>query len=151
MATEVKDKTIFDSKEFEVNKVEDVASLTYKDDKVFVANAPFELDDLKKLEDYKKQYIKEATSIAVDKAIQVLKKDSNIDRVIAKVPFTTSSKGSVEISIDREKTFRVPGEENKTVTKPKVTTIVTEPYNKLSKNYMLKIEESISVALSKNK
>lgn len=151
MATEVKDKTIFNIKDFVLEKVDDTASLSYKDDKVYVTNAPFDLEDLKKLEDYKKEYIREATNVAVDKAIEVLKKDSNIEKVIAKVPFTTSNKGSVEIAIDREKTFRVPGEENKTVTKPKVTTIVTEPYNKLSKNYMLKIEESISTALSKSK
>ena len=139
------------SANFEEVRADGTVSLSCTEDSLYVKNAPVSKAVLKEVEEYRSQYLENVTQRATDEAINIFKSDKNIDRVILTAPYTTSGRGSVNVSIDREKCIRLPGKGNDTITKPKITTIVNEPYNKVTKRSIYRYEQAISKALEGKK
>lgn len=139
---------MFDKAKFKREKVGNQVTFKYEDDSVYTSKSEIDVDTLKKVEDYRNRYAKAATTIAAELAKDTMQKEKDVDKVVLEAPFTTSAKGGIEVTVDRSKTF--PGVNGKEpVTKSKITTIITDPYCKVSKKYVKDLEADLTKVLLK--
>lgn len=142
---------MFDQSKFKSNVVANTANLVYDDSEAFKANSPVPVKVAKEYESYKKSYIENAAHIAEEQAIKLLKKDSNLERVIVQFPFTTSGNGMINVKIDRSRKYHVPSTDGKSteVFMPAVEVGVKDTSSKLAKSKVKAIKQRIDAALSK--
>lgn len=139
---------------FEVVKVGEVATLTYKDEDAFFANTDLDANTLKEVDKYRKNYINTALEKAGSEALEVMKKDKGIKTVEVSFPIGVSKQNSLNVEVLKEKEVRVPGETNadgslKTITKPAIRVKVKDSNFKASKTSIRKWEDSLKEALYK--
>lgn len=139
---------MFDKSKFEKTEVGGTVNLTYKDEDAFKNGTEIPFKTMKEVEAYKAEYLEKATEIAVAESKAIMEKNSKINKVIVNFPYTTSKRGSVDISVDRSKTY--PGMNGSDpVTKSKVTALVTDPINKVSKSRIKEFETELTKVLLK--
>lgn len=144
----------FDKSKLNSNKVGNIVTLNYEDDTVFKNGTDISLKTLKEVEDYKSQYVKQATEFAARHAKDLLLKDKNTEKVIFELPFSTSKKGELKVTVDRSKTYpgmKDPktGEQRPPVTKSKITVMVNEPSCKVKKDTINSLQAELTEALIK--
>lgn len=124
--------------------------VNYNNQDVYKENAGVDLDTLKKVEKFRSEYLEQATNLASEEAKSIMEKDKDVNKVIATFPYTASAKGSLEVVVDRSKTF--PGVNGSDpVTKSKITVIVNDPVNKVSKSKIRALESTLTEALISGK
>lgn len=144
----------FDKSNLKSTKVGNVVTLQYTDENVFKNGTDISFKTLKEVDDYKSQYIEQATEFAAKHAKDLMLKDKNTEKVIFEIPFSTSKRGELNVSVDRSKTY--PGmydsKTNKQLpptTKSKITVTVKEPTLKVNKNNVKALEAELTSALVK--
>jgi hypothetical protein len=119
---------------------------TYEDKDVFKNGTDISAKTLKAVEDYRNEYLEKATDFAKVEAEAEMKKNKKIEKAVFNFPFSTSARGELNINIDRSKTY--PGMNGgDPVTKSKITVVVKDPYNKVSKKYIKDLEDELTKTL----
>lgn len=139
---------MFDKSKFESTEVNGVVNLTYNDENVFKNGTDIPFKTMKEIDDYRAQYLDNATHLAAQQAEEIMKKNGKINKVTVSFPYTTSKRGTVDISVDRSKTFQGMNGSDP-VTKSKVTVVVTDPVNKVSKSRIKELETDLTKVLLK--
>ena len=120
---------MFDKKLFETSVLDGVATLTYTDKDVYKNGTEITAKVLKEV------------------AEGVLKKDKAVNKVIVSTPYSMSARGSVDVTIDREKEFRSPVDG--TISKsPSIQVRVTDPFAKVSKSKIKDLKQELMSGLS---
>lgn len=143
---------IFDKSKFEQTEVDGVVNLSYTDEDAYKHGSKefttLSFTDLKNADNYRNKYIEEATELAAQEGKRIMEKNKKVDKVIVTVPFSTSKRGSIDISVDRSKTFQgMKGGDP--VTKSKITTVVHDPISKVSKSKIKELESELTAVLVK--
>ena len=119
---------------------------TYEDKDVFKNGTDISAKTLKAVEDYRNEYLEKATDFAKVEAEAEMQKNKKIEKAVFNFPFSTSARGELNINIDRSKTY--PGMNGgDPVTKSKITVVVKDPYNKVSKKYIKDLEDELTKTL----
>lgn len=119
---------------------------TYEDKDAFKNGTDITAKTLKAVEDYRNEYLEKATDFAKAEAESEMKKNKKIEKAVFNFPFTTSAHGKLNINIDRSKTY--PGMNGSDpVTKSKITVVVKDPYNKISKKHVRDLEGELTKTL----
>lgn len=140
---------MFDKKLFKSTKVDGVLSVKYDDKEAYGKGTDIPLETLEQVSEYNSKYALEATEAAVAYSKSQLKKDEEVNKVIVEFPYSTSEKGELTVTVDREKTFRNPQKEGETITRPAIAVKVKEPAVILSKSKIASMVDDLSEALSK--
>jgi len=131
---------------FEKSNVEGTVTLTCKDENVFKDQSGIDWDLMKKYDKYKDDYLTKAAEFSANQAKEIMLEDKKVNKVIVQLPFTTSKRGSVDVAVDREKTY--PGMNGApAVTKSAVKLVVVDPYMKVSKPYIKGLEAELTKAI----
>lgn len=140
----------FDKSKFKTTKVDGVLSVVYDDENAFKDGTEIPFKTLKEVSDYQHQYVLDATTAAVDFAKEKMKKEKDIKQSTVKFPFSTSTKGKIEVVVDREKTFNnaLKGK-GETVTRPAISVKVTNPAVTLPKPKIKSMVDDLIVAFGK--
>lgn len=137
---------MFEKSKFQEEQLNNELVLTYEDKNAFTAGTDIPTKTLKAVEDYRNDYIEKAIETAAQIGKEKLKKNNKIERVLFKLPYTTSARGFIDIGVDRSKTFHgVNGKPS--VTKSKLTVVVKDPVNKASKKRIRDFEEDLTKSL----
>lgn len=144
----------FDKSNLSSTKVGNVVTLQYTDENVFKNGTDISFKTLKEVDDYKSQYIEQATEFAAKHAKDTMLKDKSIEKVIFEIPFSTSKRGELSVVVDRSKTYQgmLDPKTNKQLpptTKSKITVNVKEPTLKVNKNSVKALESELTAALIK--
>ena len=139
---------MFNKKEFEQNEVNGVLSMTCTNEDVFKNGTDIPFKTIKEVDAYRAKYLEEATEFATKEAKSIMESNNKINKVIVTVPFSSSKRGTVDISVDRSKTFQGMNGSDP-VTKSKVTVVVTDPINKVSKSRIKELETELTKVLIK--
>lgn len=119
---------------------------TYEDKDVFKNGTEITAKTLKAVEDYRNEYLEKATDFAKAEAESEMKKNKKIEKAVFNFPFSTSARGELNINVDRSKTY--PGMNGSDpVTKSKITVVVKDPYNKVSKKHIRELEDELTQKL----
>lgn len=138
---------MFDKKLFETSVLDGVATLTYTDKDVYKNGTEITAKVLKEVADYNSKFATEFTTVAKEVAEGVLKKDKAVNKVIVSTPYSMSARGSVDVTIDREKEFRSPVDG--TISKsPSIQVRVTDPFAKVSKSKIKDLKQELMSGLS---
>lgn len=138
-----------ESKLKEVKATDELVTINYTDKGAFMAECPVDKQVAEEVAKHSEDFIKDVTTFVADVAIERFKKDSKLEQIIVSVPYGPTGDGSVKVAATREKTFRVPGSDNKTVTRPDITTKVTHSSIKAGKKHIETLQDSMLEALKK--
>ena len=108
--------------------------------------ADIDSDTLKKVAKFNKTYIDEATAVSANYAKDLMLDKKDVDRVVTAIPYSTSTKGAVEVITTRSVTTTIPGTDRK-VTKSGVKVAVTDPMTKATKASVNKLKASLTESL----
>lgn len=139
---------LFEKSKFESTEVNDIVNLTYSDEDAFKNGTDIPMKVMKEVDAYRAKYLEEATELASAEAKAIMQKNSKINKVVVSFPYTTSKRGKYDITVDRSKTY--PGVNGSDpVTKSKITGVVTDPINKISKPFVRGLEAELTKVLIK--
>lgn len=139
---------LFDKSKFEKSEVNDIVNLSYGDEDAFKNGTDIPFKVLKEADTYRAQYLEEATELAAKEAKSIMEKNSKINKVVVSFPYSTSKRGSYDVTVDRSKTYGGMNGADP-VTKSKITGVVTDPINKVSKSRVREIEAELTKVLIK--
>jgi len=126
-----------------------IATVKYSNENAYfdeAKEAGIDSDTLKKVNKFSKTYIDEATTVAANHAKDIMLDDKAVDRVVSVFPYSTSSKGHVEVATTRSATTTIPGTD-KTVTKSGLRVAITDPNTKANKSMITKLRNSLTEVL----
>lgn len=136
----------FNEENFEVNKTEGVATVTYSDDKAFMDGTEIANKDVKAVFDYANDYIEAGTNAAATKAETIMTEDTDINSVNVMLPYGVSKRGEIAVKAKREHTY--PGMNGRPdVTKSTLTVAVKDPLTKMSKTKLKALEADMTSKL----
>ena len=133
--------------EFEVSEKNDIKVLKAKDSDSYVKaveEAGIDKKVLKQLDEVNEAYLEATIELAKDKAIEQFKDDAK--RVEIVVPFGLHKSDIISYDITKEKSFPIPGK-NEKVTKPVIKMEIKKTGYKLSKSKIKTLESSIADTL----
>lgn len=137
---------MFDKSKLQKEVLDKQVVYTYEDKDVFKNGTDITAKTLKAVEDYRNEYLEKATDFAKAEAESEMKKNKKIEKAVFNFPFSTSARGELNINIDRSKTY--PGMNgSEPVTKSKITVVVKDPYNKVSKKHVKDLEDELTKTL----
>lgn len=140
---------VFDKDKFETSVVGEIATVTYNDKTAYIDGLGFTKEELKRIAKHDEQYLKTFTAAASEKANEMMLEDKGINKVILSAPFTVADKGSIDVSVDRSKTFNNRFSDSGPVVKSVVNVCVNVPYHELSKSYIKSLEAKVTESLLK--
>lgn len=133
--------SLFDSSKFtRIEHDKKGAILKYDDKDAFVNGTSIPLKTLKEVEDYRKEYAKEATLCATELAESTFTKEKDLKKVTVEFPFSTSQIGHIAVEVDRTAKVNLPGQKDK-LAKVQIKAVVKDPYNKVSKDKVIHVCE----------
>jgi len=135
-----------DKTKFEVSKVDGVATLSYKDDNAFYEGTDLSKAVIKQVFDHASAYIEDTATTVADVAQNIMTEDSEINNVIATVPYGVSKRGEVGVKVKREHTYKGMNG-NDDVTKSTLAVAVKDPLSKLAKPKIKAMEAKLTEAL----
>ena len=134
------------------DKTQKVEVLSPKDNKAYVEaaknyNEAFTEKLLKELEKFNDEYLKASLELAAEQAKKEFKENSDVERVMVNVPFGVNKTDKATFTIDRERSFPVPGKDE-----VKRKTYIHAPEIsksgcKISKKLINSLEDDLSEAL----
>ena len=137
---------MFDKSKLESSKVDGVLTLKYTDEDAYKNATDISFKTLKEVEDFQHSFVDKVTDFITEEAKKAMENDGKISKVVATIPYSTSKRGSVDITVDRSKTY--PGiNGNAPVTKSKITVKVTAPQLKVSGSKIRGMEEELTKTL----
>ena len=136
----------FDTSRFEVNKSGNVATVTYSDDNAFYEGFDGTKAELKKVFTHAHEYIEKATETAAEQATDIMKKDSDIEKVLVEYPYGVSKRGGVTVTSKRSQTFRSPADGSEIV-KSTIGVAVKDPLTKISKSKVSALSKTMTSTL----
>lgn len=131
----------------EVKVTDEMLTLKYSDKKVYMTDCAVEEDVVKQVFKHNGEFIKSATEFAANTATEKFKEDDKLQKIEMEIPYGPTGAGSVSVFATREKTFRVPGSDNKTITRPDITTKVKDQSLKAGKKYIESLQDAMLEAL----
>lgn len=141
---------VFDKSKLEETKATDeLVTISYNDKDVYMAECPVDKKTAIEVAKHSEEFIKDVTSFVAEVATERFKDDSKLEQVIVSVPYGPTGTGSVKVAATREKTFRVPGSDNKTISRPDITTKVTHASIKAGKKHIETLQDAMLDALKK--
>jgi len=136
--------------EFNVEKDNGVAIITVKDENFFVEKAKeagIEKSTLEKVTKFRELYLHaaiEATGVEVE---SVLGSDDTLKEAEVTIPFGINKSTNITTHVIKSKTIRIPGGDNKTVTKSVVKTFVNSKEFNYPKTRKTALEKKLTAAL----
>lgn len=131
---------------FELNKVEGVATATCTNENAYKENVGIEMSTIKKVEEANSGYVESCLTTAADYALEQFKADSELQQVNAVFPFTTSKRGNVTVTTHRSKEFTNLKDGSKIVTAT-VQVAVKAPFLKPSSTVIKDKKDMLNSAL----
>ena len=98
---------------------------------------------LKQVADFEVAYMEAVTEKAADQAIDILKKDESVNKVIVHSPFGVGKQDQIETHIKREVSGPIPGTD-KTYRKSQIVNVVKAKRYKMPKSRIKAIAEHIT-------
>lgn len=140
----------FDKSKLASSKVGNIVTLNYTDADVFESGTEISAKNIKEVEDYRKEYIDKAAEFASKYAKDLMVKDKGVDKVVFNMPFSTSKKGTLDISINRSKTFKnIKDKSGPDIVKSKIIIAVKDPFSKGTEKTIKALEAELTSALVK--
>lgn len=137
---------MFDKSKLKKEVLDKQVVYTYEDKDVYKNSTEITAKTLKAVEDYRNEYLEKATDFAKEEAESEMKKNKKIEKAVFNFPFSTSARGELTVNVDRSKTY--PGMNgSEPTTKSKITVVVKDPYNKVSKKHIKSLEEELTKTL----
>lgn len=136
-----------ESKLEEVKATDELVTINYTDKDVFMEECPVDKKVAIEVAKHSEEFIKDVTSFVAEVATEKFKNDTKLEQVIVSVPYGPTGTGSVKVAATREKTFRVPGADNKTISRPDITTKVTHSSIKAGKKHIDTLQDAMLEAL----
>ncbi len=142
-------KEVLSNVEFEVVEKGEVKVIKAKDEDAYIKaveaiNPNISKKVLKEIEKINEAFLDTGLEVAKEKAIEEFK--NNTPRVEVVLPFGVNKSDTVTYDIVREKTFPIPGKDEK-VTKPVIKMEVKKQGCKISKSRIKALEEDIAEAI----
>jgi len=138
---------IFEKDKYVESKVDGVVTLSYDDKNVFNGDTDLTKDTLTKVFKHTSKFITDATDEAVSKATNILKADKEVNKVIVDYPYGPTGSGAVKASITREKTFRIPGKDGATITRPDVQLEVKHTMQSPNESHIKRLQQQMKDVL----
>ena len=132
--------------EFEVSKVEGVATATCKNENAYKENVGVEFSKIKEVEEANQGYVESCLTTAADLAIEQFKADKELNQINAVFPFTTSKRGNVTVTTNRCKEFTNLKDGSKIVTAT-IQAAVKAPHLKPSSTTVKDKKDELNKAL----
>jgi len=120
-----------------------VATLVLEDKEAFFNNTDIPKEDLVKVFDYMEEYNVEATKAAAAAAGDVLVANKEVEVVNVEMPYTTSKRGRVNVSVEREHLFTNPKNREETYTAPYISSSVKIPQAKQARAKTKELEKTL--------
>lgn len=140
----------FDGFEFETTENSGVVSSKCNNKNAFVETVPDggpSKSDMVAVFKHSAEYIAGATEDAATRAAKTFKGNKKTTQYVGTYPYGPTGSGSVVVTVDREKTFKVPGTGN-SVTKPVIgVKVVHESIRRPSKSKLRKFEDIVKSAI----
>jgi len=133
-------------KDFTVEKVGEVATLTYTDTDAFKNGTEIPMSEMKKVFDYAHEFIEKATEKAATESTTIMEKDKKINKVIVSYPYGMSKRGEIGITAKRSQTFKSPADGSES-TKSTLTVAVHDPLSKVSKAKVKALSATMTASL----
>lgn len=144
------DKSVqFDPSKFETVITGNIANITYADDDAYIKGTDIPLAQLKAVAEYDSAYAKAFTDTVAEVAKTTMVDDSSISRIIATAPYSVSKRGSIDVKVDREKTFRNPLPGGTDITKTAISVVTTIPQHTVPKSHVRSLEAMLTELLVK--
>lgn len=134
-------------KGFETTKNDGVATLTYNDEKAYMENSEVSKEDTIKVFKHSGEFIAGATEAAAAEATVMFNDDKELDKVNAEFKYGPTGSGRINVAINREKTFRVPGTDN-SVTRPDIQTKVKHVDMGMGKTAIKNLQDKMKDAIA---
>lgn len=142
-------KLVFDPAKFESITTGEITTINYADADAYTKNTDIPVATLKAVADYDSAYILAVTDTATELARKTMVKDNAINKVIVSLPFSTSKRGGIDVSVDRVKTYRNPTPGGEPIVKSAISVAVETPYNRVPKSHIRELESSLTALLIK--
>lgn len=84
-------------KGFEESREANTVTLKYKDEKVFVENAPVTKDQIKQLDQYRHAFGQEFLQASINEAKPLFQKDKKLDTVVSEVSYGVNKSDKLEV------------------------------------------------------
>ena len=136
----------FDTSKFEVNKSEGIATIAYNDENTFYKGFDGTKAEVKKVFSHAHDYIEKATEAAAEQATDIMKNDSDIEKVVVEYPYGVSKRGSLTVMAKRSQTFRSPADGSEIV-KSTISVAVKDPLTKVSKSKVSELSKTMTSTL----
>jgi len=137
---------IFEKDNLNVNIVDGIATVSYDDDKVYSSGTDISMDTLKTVAKYNNTYVNEAAEVSAEKAIDIMKDNENVDKVMFNYPYGTSARNSVDIVAKRSQTY--PGMNGGEPTTTSVLTVAVKDTSvKVAKSKIKELKGKMTAAL----
>lgn len=139
----------FDKSKLKIEKVNNVINATYEDEDIYKKGTDINLKTLKAVDDYRAEYVGKALEFAADEAGKMFKSKGNekVEKILYNFPFGLYKRDSIDISVDKEKTFRSPTD-GKEVTKPSIGIKVNDHSLKVSSMSRKALEDNLKSILA---
>lgn len=137
---------IFKKSDFSVETSNGVSTISYKDADAYKNGTQIPFKTLKEVDDYREQYVKEATEVAAEVAKDHMAKHKNVNKAIVDFGFGVSKRGKIFVGVDREKEVKIPktGETKKS---SRIRVIVKDPKASFSKSRLRELSGELTKAL----
>jgi len=136
----------FDTSKFEVSKSGNVATVTYDDENAFYEGFDGTKAEVKKVFTHAHEYIEKATEVSAEQATDIMKKDSDIEKVLVEYPYGVSKRGGITVTAKRSQTFRSPADGSEIV-KSTISVAVKDPLTKASKSKVSLLSKTMTSTL----
>ena len=137
---------MFDKAKFETVTVDNVSTIQYTDKDVYKNGTEITAKVLKEVADYNSKFATEFTQVAKEVAQDHLVANKDVKRVVVSTPYSMSARGSIDVTIDKEKTFTNPMDKSTSVSS-NITVRVTDPFVKVSKSKVKELKAELTATL----
>jgi len=137
---------------YNVVKEDGFATIKVADENFFIAKAKeigIEKKTLEQVSKFRESYLNAAIEEAAMEAKKVMEEDSDIKEAEVESPFGIGKSSKIKTHVLREKTIRVPGDGNKTITKTVIKPIVESREFVFPKSKRKELENKLTEALLK--